>query len=90
MQKKVYSSHWFLKNQIFSLFSQNKKMNANFAEICRVGNLGGRFSTSSACSSFLKFSQYCCETLIIKIQQRQVINLFLDKKSKNHFTIEIA
>ena len=56
---------FFFLNQIFSLFP-TVNMNANYAEICRVGNLiGGRFSTSSACSFFLKFSQYCCETLII-------------------------
>ena len=38
MYKKFYSSHWVLKNQIFSLFPI-VKMNANYAEICRVGNL---------------------------------------------------
>ena len=36
--KNFYSSHWFLKNQIFSLF-HIVKMNANYAEIYRVGNL---------------------------------------------------
>ena len=38
MQKKFYSSHWFLKNQIFSLLPI-VKMNANYAEICWVNNL---------------------------------------------------
>ena len=33
MHKKFYSSHCFLKNQIFSLY----------AEICRVGNLEADF-----------------------------------------------
>ena len=42
MHKKVYYSHWFLKNQIFSLFPI-VKMNANYAEICRVGNLKADF-----------------------------------------------
>ena len=42
MHKKFYSSHWFLKNQIFSLFLI-VKMNANYAEICRVGNLKADF-----------------------------------------------
>ena len=42
MLKKFYSSHWFLKNQIFSLFPI-VKMNARYAEICRVGNLGADF-----------------------------------------------
>ena len=79
----------FQKNQIFSLFAI-VKMNANYAEIYRVGNLGGRFSTSYACSIILKFSQYCCETSIIQIQQIKVKNIFLEKKNpKNHF-IEIA
>ena len=54
-------------------------MNANYAEICRVGTHGGRFSTSSIHSIFLKFMQYCCETLIIQIQQRKVKNIFFDK-----------
>ena len=44
MHKKFYSSHWFLKNQIFSLFPM-VKMNVNYAEIFRLGNLGGRFRT---------------------------------------------
>ena len=38
MHKKFYSCHWFLKNQIFSLFPI-VKLNANYAEICRVGNV---------------------------------------------------
>ena len=40
---------------------------ANYAEIYRVGNLGADFQQSSACSIFLKFSQYYCEISIIKI-----------------------
>ena len=38
MHKKFYPSHWFLKLQIFSLFPI-VKMNANFAEICGIGNV---------------------------------------------------
>ena len=38
MHKKFYSSYWFLKNQIVSLFPI-VKMNANYVEICWVGNL---------------------------------------------------
>ena len=38
MHKKFYSSHRLIKNQIFSPFPM-VKMNANYAEICRVGNL---------------------------------------------------
>ena len=43
-----------LKNEIFSLFPV-VKMNANYAEICRVGNVEADFLTSSAYSIFLKF-----------------------------------
>ena len=78
MYKKFYSSHcFFLKNQIFSLFPI-VKMNANYAEICRVINL----EADSASSIFLKFSHYCCETSIIQIQQREVKYVYLDKNSK--------
>ena len=38
MHKDFYSSQWFLKNQIFSLFPI-VKMNAYYAESCRTGNL---------------------------------------------------
>ena len=68
-------------------------MNANDAEICRVGNLEADILTSSAYSISLKFSQYYCETSMTEIQQRKVKNIFFDKKKKkkkNHFTIEIA
>ena len=75
MHKKFYSRHWFLKNQIFSLFPLVKKMNANYAEICSVGY----FETSSVCSIFLKFSRYCCETSIIQTEQRIEKN-FLGQK----------
>ena len=38
MHENIYSSQWFKKkNQIFSLFPI-EKMNANYAEICKVGN----------------------------------------------------
>ena len=37
MHKQDYSSHWFLKNQIFSFF-HIVQMNANYAEICRIDN----------------------------------------------------
>ena len=42
MHENFYSIHWILKNQIFSLFPI-VKMNTNFAEICRVGNLKANF-----------------------------------------------
>ena len=41
-QKKFYSSQWFLKSPIFSLFPIIK-MNTNYVEICRVGNLEADF-----------------------------------------------
>ena len=79
MHKKCHSSHMFINNPIFSLFPI-VKMNANNAEICRVGNLEADFqpghNTSSACSIFLKFSHGCCKTSIIQIQQRKVKNIF--------------
>ena len=46
MHKKFHSSHWFLKNQIFSLFA-TEKMNANYAEIRRVDNLEAAFQQVS-------------------------------------------
>ena len=42
MHERVYSSNYFLKNQIFSLFPI-VKTNANYAEICRIGNLESNF-----------------------------------------------
>ena len=51
-------------------------MNASYAEICRVGNLEADFQQVPRVHFFLKFSQYWCETLIIQIQQRKVINIF--------------
>ena len=71
MPKKFYSSQWFLKNPIFLLFPI-VKMNENYAEICRVGNLEADFQQVLLIHFFLKFSQYFCETLIIQIQQRKV------------------
>ena len=38
MYKYFYSSHWFLNNQMFLLFPI-VETNANYAEICRAGNL---------------------------------------------------
>ena len=57
-------------------------MNADDAEICRVGNLEADFQQNLLVQFFLKFSQYCCETLMIRILQRKVISIFLDKKKK--------
>ena len=46
-------------------------MNEIYAEICRVGNLEADFQQVLLAHFFLKFSQYCCETSIIQIQQRK-------------------
>ena len=58
-------------------------MNANYVEVCRVGNLEADFQRFPLVHFFLKISQYCCETSIIQIQQRKVKNIFLVKLSKN-------
>ena len=42
MHKKVYSSHFLKTTQIF-LLCHVIKMHANYAEICRVGNLEADF-----------------------------------------------
>ena len=39
------------------------KMNANYAEICRVGSLEADFQQVPLVHFFLKFSQCCCEQL---------------------------
>ena len=89
MNKRFYSSHWFLKNQIFSLFPI-ANINANRAEICRV-NLGQIFNKFWFLS-FMKFSQYCSETSIIQILQRTVKIYILRQKlkKKNHLIIEFT
>ena len=54
MHKKLYSIHWILKNRIFSLFPI-VKMNANFAEICRVDNLEADFQQVPLVQFFCNF-----------------------------------
>ena len=53
-KKKVYSSHWVLKNLIFSLFPI-VKLNAIYAEIGRVDNLQADFLKVSFVHFFLNF-----------------------------------
>ena len=53
------------QQQIFSLFFHSKERLQTMQEISSVG-IGVRFSASSVCSNFLKFSQYCCVISIIK------------------------
>ena len=49
--------------------------------------------TSSSCSKFLKFSQYCCESSIYSVNKskNKKINIFLHKKKirKTLFSVEI-
>ena len=52
-------------------------MNANYTEICRVGYLEADFQIVPHVKFFLKFSQYCCDLSIIKIQQRKVKSTFV-------------
>ena len=56
-------------------------MNVNYAEICRVGKLEAVFQQVPLVHFFLKFSQYCCETSIIQIQQRKLKKYFLRQKN---------
>ena len=56
-RKKFYSNHMFLKQSNISLF-QVVEMNANYEEICRVGNLSQIFNKFWL-FIFLKFSEYC-------------------------------
>ena len=51
MCKKFYSSQWFLKNPVFSLFPI-VKMNENYAEICGVGNFEADFQQVSLVQFF--------------------------------------
>ena len=54
MHYKSYSSFWFLKIQIVSLFSIVNR-NANYAEICRVGNLEADFQQVPLVQFFWNF-----------------------------------
>ena len=53
---------------------------ANYAEIGMVGKLEAGFQ--QVLLSFLRFSQYCCEILIVKNEQRKVKNTCLYKIAK--------
>ena len=63
MYKNFYSNQWFLRNQIFSLFPI-VKLNANYAEICSVGNLGHIFNKFHL-FNYSEIFTNCCETPII-------------------------
>ena len=47
-----------------------------------VGKLEADFQQVLLVNFFLEFSQYCCETSIIQIQQRKAKNIFSDKNLK--------
>ena len=51
-------------------------MHANYAEIFWVGNIETDFQQIPHAQFFLKFSQYCCEPLIIEIHQRKIKEIF--------------
>ena len=51
MHKMLYSSHWILQNQIFSLFPI-VKVDVNYAEICWVVNLDTDFQQVSLVQFF--------------------------------------
>ena len=42
MRRNFYSSHWYLKIKYFHFFP-TVKMNANYADICKVGNTKADF-----------------------------------------------
>ena len=46
-------------------------MNADYIEICRVGNLDADFQ-QVCLFRISEISQYCCEISVIQIQQRKV------------------
>ena len=80
MHKQFYSNHWFLKNQIFSLFPI-VKMNTIYAEICRVGNLDADFQQAALVQFFCKFHNIVVKS-IIQILQRNMKTIVLIKNSK--------
>ena len=43
LHKKCYSGHWVLKKTTSFIFFSTVKMNANSAEVCRVGSLEAAF-----------------------------------------------
>ena len=63
-------------------------MNASSTEICRKDTLGADFQQVPLVIYlfifffFLKNSQYCCETSVLEMQQREVKNAFLRQKIK--------
>ena len=88
-KKKLFKSLLFaFLNQTFSLFPI-VKMNANLAEICRVGNLEADFQQVLLIDFFLKFSQYCCKISIIQIQKRKVKKYFLRQKFQTLTLLDI-
>ena len=48
------------------------ELNANYAEISRVGNMKADFQQVLLVHFFLKFSQYCCKTLMSYISQNKI------------------
>ena len=44
MREKFYSSHWLIKKKKKIFFFSIVKVNENYAEICRVGNMEADFN----------------------------------------------
>ena len=63
-------------------------MNANNAEICRVGNLEADFQQVPLVQFFLNFSQYCCKMSIIQIMQSNLTTIFFIKKSQKNTLLQ--
>ena len=57
-------------------------MNKNYAEICKVDILEADFQQVLLVQFFLNGLLYCCETSIIRIQERQVKYIFWEKISQ--------
>ena len=68
-----------MKNQIFSLFPI-VKMNANYAEKCRVGNLEVDFQQVLLVQFFCNFHNIVLKHYLFKFSKVKII--FLDKKKK--------
>ena len=66
-------------------------MNASFAKICRVANLGTDFQQAPQFQFFFwNFHSVDLKHQYSKFSRKKVKNIFLDKTSKNHFTIEFV
>ena len=70
MRQEFYSSQWFLKNPIFSLFPV-VKLNANYAEICRVDNLEADFQQVPLVQFFWNFHNIVVKHQLFKFSKEK-------------------